>query len=66
MNTARSLKFLKDYADHQAHIWQIIQRHQMIPDDIQDLHFHIDDFKSNLEKEFTLLKEATRRNIKNF
>ena len=66
VNTARSLKFLKDYADHQVHIWQIFQRHQMIPDDIQDLHFHIDDFKSNLEKEFALLKEATHRNVKNF
>ena len=66
VNTARSLKFLKDYADHQAHIWQIFQRHQTIPDDIQDLHFHIDDFKINLEKEFALLKEATWRNVKNF
>ena len=51
--------------DRQAHIWQIFQRHQMISDDIQDLHFHIDDFKSNLEKEFALLKEATCRNVKN-
>ena len=66
VNTARSLKFLEDYADHQVHIWQIFQRHQTIPDDIQDLHFYIDNFKSNLEKEFTLLKEATRRNVENF
>ena len=66
MNTARSLKFLEDYADRQAHIWKIFQRHQTIPDDIQDLHLHIDDFKSNLEKEFTFLKEATQKNIKNF
>ena len=66
VNTARSLKFLKDYMDHQAHIWQIFQRHQMIPEDIQDLHFHIDDSKSNLEKEFTLLKEAMCRNVENF
>ena len=50
VNTARSLKFLKDYVDRQALIWEIFQRHQMIPDDIQDLHFHIDDFKSNIEK----------------
>ena len=66
VNTARSLKFLEDYAGHQAHIWQIFQRHQMIPDDIQDLHFHIDDFISNLETEFALLKDATCRNVKNF
>ena len=52
--------------DPQAQIWKIFQRHQPIPDDIQDLHFHIDDFKSNIEKEFTFLKEATRKNIENF
>ena len=45
VNTARSLKFLEDYADHQGQIWKIFQKHQMIPDDIQDLHFHIDHFK---------------------
>ena len=38
----------------------------MIPDDIQDLHFHIDDFKNGIEKEFTFLKEATHKNIENF
>ena len=65
VNTARSLKFLKDYADQQALIWKIFQRHEMIPDDIQDLHFHIDDFKSNIEKEFAFLKEATCKNVEN-
>ena len=63
VNTARNLKFLKDYADQQALIWDIFQRHQMIPDDIQDLCFHIDDFKSNIEKEFAFLKEATHKNV---
>ena len=38
----------------------------MIPDNIQDLHFHKDDFKSNIKKEFTFLKEATRKNVENF
>ena len=66
VNTARSLKFLKDYVDQQVLIWKIFQRHQMIPDNIQDLHFHIDDFKSNIEKEFAFLKEATRKNVENF
>ena len=65
-NTARSLKFLEDYADGQALIWKIFQRHQMIPDDIQDLHFHIDDFKSNIKKEFAFLKETTHKNVENF
>ena len=66
VNTARSLKFLEDYVDRQALIWKIFQRHETIPDNIQDLHFHIDDFKSNIEKEFTFLKEATHKNVENF
>ena len=63
VNTARSLKFLEEYADQQALIWDIFKRHQTIPDDIQ---FHIDDFKTNIEKEFSLLKEATHKNVENF
>ena len=66
VNTARSLKFLEEYVDQQALIWKIFQKHENIPDNIQDLHFHIDDFKINIEKEFSLLKEATRKNIENF
>ena len=38
----------------------------MIPDDIQYLHFYFNDFKSGIEKEFTFLKEATRKNVENF
>ena len=34
VNTARSLKFLEEYADHQAQIWKIFQKHQTIPDNI--------------------------------
>ena len=34
VNTAQSLKFLEEYADHQAQIWKIFQTHQMILDDI--------------------------------
>ena len=52
--------------DRQAQIWKIFQKHQMIPDDIQDLHFHFDDFKICIEKEFAFLKEATQKNIKHF
>ena len=66
VNTARSLKFLEDYADRQAQIWKIFQKHQTIPDDIQDLHFYIDDFKNTIKNEFVFLKEATWKNIKNF
>ena len=66
VNTARSLKFLEDYTDRQALIWKIFQRHQTIPGDIHDLHFYIDDFKSNIEKEFAFLKEATHKNVEKF
>ena len=66
VNTARSLKFLEEYADKQALIWQIFRKHENIPDDISDLHLHIDDFKANIEKEFNFLKEATCKNIENF
>ena len=66
VNTVRSLKFLKDYVDRQGQIWKIFQKHQTIPDNIQDLHFHIDDFKNGIEKEFTFLKEATHKNVENF
>ena len=38
----------------------------MIPDDIQDLHFHTDDFKNGIEKEFAFLKETTHKNVENF
>ena len=66
VNTARSLKFLEEYMDRQVLIWKIFQKHKNIPDDIQDLHFHIDDFKTNIEKEFSLFKEATHKNVENF
>ena len=66
VNTARSLKFLEEYADRQALIWQIFRKHENIPDDISDLHLHIDDFKTNIEKEFNFLKEATCKNVENF
>ena len=66
VNTVRSLKFLEDYVDHQAQIWKISQKHQMIPDNIQDLHFHFNDLKNGIEKEFAFLKEATWKNVENF
>ena len=66
INTARSLKFLEEYADRQAQIWKIFQKHQTIPEDIQDLHLHFDDFKNGIEKEFAFLKEATSKNVGNF
>ena len=65
VNTVRSLKFLEEYSDRQAQIWKIFHKHHNIPDDLQDLHFHFDDFKTSLETDFGHLKEATSRNIQN-
>ena len=66
INTARSLKFLEEYTNRQALIWKIFSKHQNIPDEISDLHLHIDDFKGNIQKDFNFLKEVTRKNIENF
>ena len=66
VNTARSLKFLEEYADRQVLIWQIFRKHENIPDDISDLHLHLDNFKANIQKEFNFLKEVTHKNIENF
>ena len=60
------MKFLEEYADRQALIWKIFSKHQNIPDEISDLHLHIDNFKGNIQKEFNFLKEATHKNIENF
>ena len=60
------MKFLEEYTDRQALIGKIFSKHQNIPDKISDLHLHIDNFKGNIQKEFNFLKEATRKNIKNF
>ena len=65
INTTRSLKFLEEYANRQALIWKIFSKHENIPDDISNLHLHIDNFKINIQKEFNFLKEATRKNIEN-
>ena len=65
VNTTCSLKFLEEYSDRQAQIWQIFHRHHNIPDDLQDLHIHFDNFKTNLETDFKHLKEATSQNIHN-
>ena len=66
VNTTRSLKFLEEYADRQVLIWQIFRKHENIPDDISDLRLHIDDFKTNIKKEFNFLKEVTCKNVENF
>ena len=66
VNTTRSLKILEEYANRQALIWKIFSKHENIPDDISDLHLHIDNFKINIQKEFNFFKEATCKNVENF
>ena len=65
VNTAHLLKFLEEYSDRQAQIWKIFHKHHNIPDDLEDLHFHFDDFKTSLKTEFKHLKEATSHNVQN-
>ena len=65
VNTAHCLKFLEEYSDRQAQIWKIFHKHHNIPDDLEDLHFHFDDFKTSLETDFNHLKEVMSRNIQN-
>ena len=65
VNTAHCLKFLEEYLDRKAQIWQLFHKHRNIPDDLEDLHLHFDDFKMSLETDFNHLKEATSRNIQN-
>ena len=57
INTARSLKVLEEYTDRQVLIWKVFSKHENIPDDISDLHLHIDYFKTDIQKEFNFLKE---------
>ena len=58
INTAQSLKFLEEYADRQAQIWKIFQKHQTIPEDIQDLHLHFDDFKKQYRERICIFERS--------
>ena len=66
VNTACCLKFLEEYSDRQSQIWKIFHKHHTIPEDLQNLNFHFNDFKTSFEKDFKYLKEATSCNIENF
>ena len=65
INTAHSLKFLEDYADRQAQIWKILRKYHYLRDDVADLHFHFDSFKSSIKTNFNHLKEVTSHNVQN-
>ena len=53
----------RQFADRQYCL--IFHKHHNIPDDLQDLHLHFDDFNTSLDTDFNHLKEATSRNIQN-
>ena len=65
INTAHSLKFLEEYANRQAQIWKVLRTYHNLPDDVQDLHFHFDSFKSSIKTNFKHLKEVMSRNMQN-
>ena len=65
INTAHSLKFLEEYADRQAQIWKVLQKYHSLPDEVEDLHSHLDSFKSIIETDFKHFKEATSHNVQN-
>ena len=54
VNTACCLKFLEEYLDRQAQIWQIFHKHHNIPDDLQDLHLHLMILKQALKMTLTI------------
>ena len=65
VNTTCSLKFLKEYADRQTQVWEVLQKYHNLPDKVDDLHSHFESFKSTIETDFKHLKEATSQNVQN-
>ena len=49
VNTARVLKFLKEYADRQVQLWKILQVYHDVPDQIAGTHTHFNQLKSTLQ-----------------
>ena len=49
INTAHSFKFLEEYTDRQAQIWKVLCKYHNLPDDVEDLHFHFNSFKSSIK-----------------
>ena len=41
VNTARSLKFLEEYANRQAQIWKVLRKYHNLLDEVEDLHSHL-------------------------
>ena len=65
VNTAHSLKFLKEYADRQAQVWKVLRKYHNLPDEVDDLSSHFESFKSTIETYFKHLKQAMSWNVQN-
>ena len=52
--------------DWQAQIWKVLRKYHNLLDEVEDLHFHFDSFKSTIETNFKHFKEATSQNVQNF
>ena len=65
VNTTCSLKFLEEYTDRQAQIWEVLQKYYNLQDEVEDLHSHFDSFKSTIKTDFKHLKEAMSGNVQN-
>ena len=65
VNTAHSLKFLKEYANRQTQLWKVLQKYHNLLDEVDDLHSHFESFKSTIETDFKHLKEAVSWNVQN-
>ena len=56
---------MEEYTERQAQIWKVLCKYHNLPDNVEDLHFHFDSFKSNIKTDFKHLKEATSSNVQN-
>ena len=55
VNTARALKYLEDFGQRQLQLFTVLEKYHLVPDSLE-----------NLQSQFSLLKQATSRNVENF
>ena len=65
INTAYALNFLEEYGDRQAQLWTVLYKYHKLPDQLEDLHSHLNSFKASLETDLRHLKLATSKNMQN-
>ena len=52
VNTARALKYLKDFSQRQSQLFTVLEKYHLLPDNLK-----------NLQSQFGFLKQATSKNI---